>query len=126
MEMGMETLPSWGQRYDDSKGPIDVILMDMQMPVMDGYEATRQLRQHGYRGPILALTAHAMKDDMQKCLDAGCDDYLTKPIERQKLLAKVADWASRDPAGCDSPAPADSGSNGEPAREHRIPFRFSF
>jgi PAS domain S-box-containing protein len=78
---------------------IDLILMDMQMPEMDGYGATAKIRAAGYQGPIIALTAHAMATDRAKCIDAGCSDYLSKPVRRGDLLAALARYLKADAGG---------------------------
>jgi PAS domain S-box-containing protein len=74
----------------------DLIFMDIQMPNMNGYQATKALRKEGIRTPIVALTASAMKGDDKKCFEAGCDDYLTKPINRAELLKIIGKYLSSD------------------------------
>jgi CheY-like chemotaxis protein len=72
--------------------PFDLILMDMEMPEVDGYAATGLLRQRGYKAPIIALTANTLESDRQKCLKAGCDDFLSKPVARKHFISVLAHW----------------------------------
>ena len=84
---GVEAL----QAFD--REPFDLVLMDMAMPNMDGYTATRLLKgERACSIPVIALTAHAMKGDREKCITAGCDDYLAKPVGRQELLEMLHRW----------------------------------
>ncbi|MBX2987131.1 MAG: response regulator [Bdellovibrionaceae bacterium] len=80
-------------------GDYALVLMDIQMPRMDGYEATVRLRERGYSRPIIALTAHALKEEKEKSLRVGCDDHLTKPVDRRTLLESVSLYVRRSSGG---------------------------
>jgi len=96
--------------------PYDLILMDMQMPIMDGYEATSLLRKQNYQGCIVALTAHAMDSDMENCKQAGCNGFATKPINRNKLVLMIKEllkWESTN---------TSSEKVGEPTQKKEFDF----
>lgn len=96
-----------------ARGDYDAVLMDLQMPVMDGYSATRAIRELGKSVPVLAMTAHAMSNDREKCLAAGMDDHVAKPIEPRKLYASLQRWVRPREGGRDA---ADSAPRPLPGR----------
>ncbi len=67
----------------------ELIIMDIRLPLMNGLDATRKIREKGIKVPIIAQTAYAMSEDKEKCLSAGCDDYISKPIHKELLLKKI-------------------------------------
>jgi PAS domain S-box-containing protein len=88
-------MAAWRRETRGGAAPFDLILMDLQMPIMDGFEATRRLREQGYCGPIIALSAHTVTETAQRSIDAGCDGYASKPIDRDQLLPMIADFVRR-------------------------------
>ena len=79
----------------ESDSPFDLVLMDMQMPVLDGYHATVQLRKQGITTPIIAVTSHALEGDREHCLEAGCNEYMSKPVNKSDLINACANLISQ-------------------------------
>jgi CheY-like chemotaxis protein len=94
---GQEALDALEKSAGDRALSIDLVLMDVMMPVMDGLTATREIRkkQDWKKLPIITLTAKAMPDDQQRCIDAGANDYMAKPLDVEKLLSLVRVWVPR-------------------------------
>ena len=85
------------EKYTAEPERYDLIFMDVHMPEMDGLEATKVLRNRGYKEiPIIAMTADAMKEDRDKCLESGMNDYMAKPIKREEVFAMIKKWVFKD------------------------------
>jgi signal transduction histidine kinase/DNA-binding NarL/FixJ family response regulator len=108
-----EIVPDGAQAVERAAdGGYDLVLMDCQMPVMDGYTAAREIRIRNMRLPIIAMTAHALAGDREKCLAAGMDDYLSKPIDLEALRAQIDTWlvpTTAAPVSAVAPAPGNAG-----------------
>jgi PAS domain S-box-containing protein len=102
-------------RASDAGRPFDAVLMDMSMPVLDGYAATQELRNRGFDTYVVALTAYATADDSTRCLEAGCDHYMSKPIETDKLIRLLANRSSRSQSSPRATGIGASGLTSNPA-----------
>ncbi len=81
------------EMYKDNR--IDLVLMDLQLPIMDGYSATREIKKIDSSVPIIAQTAHVMSGEREKCIEAGCNDYLAKPIRLQILMETLSKYLNK-------------------------------
>jgi CheY-like chemotaxis protein/HPt (histidine-containing phosphotransfer) domain-containing protein len=107
----------------------DAVLMDCRMPVLDGYDATRELRASGFTGPIIALTANASEAERRQCLALGMNDYLTKPIDGDQLATALARWLAIGPAApaaapAATVAPDPPAKSAEPAFDRKLALEF--
>lgn len=96
LKTGVGIIHAWNgkQALDSIKDmpQINLVLMDIKMPIMDGYEATRLIRQLGYKLPVIAQTAYTLGDDKTRCLNAGCNDYISKPIRKGLLYTMIDNY----------------------------------